>query len=841
VIKDVLPANVGLIGGTLAAQVDGEALSAQGLTLEPLANGFEVQFNGAYPATVSATEHVVVVTFKARVLNTAANERGKTITNTASFEFEDNLEAGAKVMKKSSSTPVVEPDIVARKKNLLPSGQTTVAPGEVVGYEAEVEDESGASTANEVTVVDTIPPGMKVVGPPTPAATVVGNTITWHLGAIDPGSTQALLYELEIEKPAKAASSFTNRVVATTQSLPEGEGGEPSQIRTAAFGQSGYESKAADTVKLIGATVSKEVAPTEGTIGNELTYTLHMNLPPEIKYFNTTMVDRLPNGVTFDELVSTKCEFEGGESCGAGEAIAPEVQPDGTTLLGWYFGFFEAGKARELTVQFKAHIDDVKVGGGAEVKAPETLTNQLVGLYNETEGTKPTTVPVPGSNGFGEETEKAEATTKVVEPNVTLAKSVVAEPAISGGKVQPGSKLTYTLTVGNTGSSTAYDVEVVDTNTTGNLRNIQTPAGRAPIKSGAGEPRVWLLPEVKVGVPVVLSYTAVLPPSAELTEGEKVDNTAVPASYFGLPEAERKEVVREYEGLPASKSLEVALPKIGVVKTTGVEGFPDEASAEVGKAFPWRVVVTNESTLAGAKAVTVEDVLPPHWEYVSGSSEFKAIGGAVVPSTKVEPTESGTEAKTLTWASIAELPPGASVEVLFEASPTAAAIANPGGAKQANKAIGSFQDLSGASGSEAGPYSAEDEAFAELLSPELAIDKTPDGGETVAGTNDEYEITVSNSGTGIAHEVEVKDVLSAGQEFVGPATAKPSAGFAQKSVENRNPPGRRPGDRQDRAHDRGAGRRSDLRHARREPRAVERPQGRGHRPAAEGRRLRQGQ
>ncbi|MBS1890909.1 MAG: isopeptide-forming domain-containing fimbrial protein [Actinobacteria bacterium] len=85
VIKDVLPANLGLVSGTLGAKVDGEALPAQGLTLEPLANGFEVRFNGAYPATVSATEHVVVVTFKARVLNIAANERGKTITNTASF------------------------------------------------------------------------------------------------------------------------------------------------------------------------------------------------------------------------------------------------------------------------------------------------------------------------------------------------------------------------------------------------------------------------------------------------------------------------------------------------------------------------------------------------------------------------------------------------------------------------------------------------------------------------------------------------------------------------------------------------------------------------------------
>jgi len=786
VIKDVLPSTLKL-EGTPTATLDGAGLPTEGLSLNTLANGFEVNFAGAFPTTPSAAEHKVVVTFKARVLNVAANERGKTITNSAGFEFKDIEEGATKAVTKSVGTPVVEPNIEVRKKNLLPATQTTVAPGEVVKYETEVENKTGASTANETTVVDTVPPGMKVVGTPTPAATVVGNTITWHIGVIAPGATEHLLYELEIEKPAKAASVFTNRVKATTQSLPEGQGGEPSQIRTAEFGQSGYESKAEDTVKLVGATVAKEVAPTEGTIGKELTYTLHMNLPPEIKYFNTTMIDRLPNGVTFDELVGTpKCEFEGGESCGTGEEIAHEVQPDGTTLIGWYFGFFEAGKARELTVQFKAHIDDVKVGGGAKVVAPETLTNKLVGGYNQTEGAKPTKVPVPGSKSFSEETGEAQATTKVVEPNVTLTKAVSAEPAISGGKVQPDSKLTYTLTVGNTGTSTAYDVEVVDTNTTGNLRNIQTLAGPVPIKSGAGEPRVWLLPEVKVGLPVTLSYSAELPPSTELAEGEKVDNTAVPANYFGLPEAERKAVVREYEGVPASKSLEVALPKISVVKTTGVKNFPDEATTEVGDAFPWRVVVKNESTVAEAKAVTVEDVLPPDWNYISGSTKFVALGGAEVVAA-FDPA--GAATSVLTWTNIAKLPPTASVEVLFEATPTVDAITHL--PQQKNKAAGTFQDRSGASESEAGPYKAEDEAVAHLLWPELGVHKTPDvgspGAETVAGTNANYAILVENGGTGTAHDVEVKDVLAPGQEFVGPATAEPSAGFAQKSVAKDTP------------------------------------------------------
>jgi large repetitive protein len=788
VIKDVLPSTLKLEGAVVAT-LDGKALPSEGVTLNTLANGAEVLFGGAYPATPSAAEHKVVLTFKARVLNVAANERGKTITNAASFQFKDVEEGATTTVNKSVGTPVVEPEIKVTKKNLLPAGQTTVAPGEVVKYESEVSNLEGASTANEVTVVDTVPTGMKVVGTPTPAAIVAGNKITWHFGVIAPGVTEHLLYELEIEKPAKAASSFTNRVKATTQSLPEGEGGVPSQIRTAEFGEAGYESKAEDTVKLIGATVSKEVSPTEGTIGTSLTYKLHMLLPPEIDYNDTTVVDQLPSGIAYDEELSAEC-VKGCVGPVEGEELPSATGSENSTLLGWYFPKFVAGPERELVVEFKAHIAATKVGG-AEVKAPETLTNKVVGLYNENPVGKPTETPTPKSNTFSEETNEAEAPTTVVEPNVTLEKAVAAEPAITGGKVQPGSKLTYTLTVGNTGTSTAYEVEVSDENTSHNLRNITPVVGAEHIKSAAG-PLVWVLPEVKVGVPVTLTYTAELPLSGKLVEGEKVNNAAEVPSYFGLPEPERKEAKasRKYEGPKAGKNLEVALPKINVVKTTGEPGFPDEATAEVGKPFPWRVVVENESTAAEAKAVSVEDLLPPNWEYVAGSTEFKAVGAAKVATPAFDPTITGGESKVLTWPNVAELPAGpTAVEVLFKATPTVAAINHL--PHQQNKAIGTFQDHSGATGSEAGAYEDNDSAVAHLLWPELGIHKAPDVGEaaaeTVAGTADKYMITVENGGTGTAHEVEVKDVLSKGQEFVGPATANPTTGFAQKSVETNTP------------------------------------------------------
>ncbi len=802
-LRDELPANLQYLGST-SATLNGVALPTAGLTFEEaLPNGFTVQFPSEYVNEVGSGSDVLIVKVKARVKNLATNRRGQSIANQASFKYEDKELAGAKTLTSRVSTPVVEPNIVVGKSQST-SPTKVVAPGDTIEYAVTATNVSGSgvSTANEVELVDTIPAGMEVEPASVTASggTVVGKTIVWKIATIEPGKTVTKTYKLKVEEPATAATTFTNVVTGTTQSLPNVEGVTPTATRTASFtegsykaAEAGYKSAANETVRLIGATVSKEVAPTEGTIGTGLTYTLHMHLPPNIHFYDATVVDTLPNGVAFDELVSAECA-KGCEGPVTGKELNSAEGSGGTTLLGWYFGDLAAGPERELVVKFKAHIADEK-SGGAKVKAPETLTNKVVGLYNESEKGEPAggKVPTPGpGSGYSEETNQAEATTTVVEPKVNLGKSVSAEPSLGGGSVaQPGSKLTYTLTVGNTGTSTAYDVEVTDTNPTANLRNITPVTGASYLPTGwkAGDPLVWTVPKVEVGKPVTLTYTAELAESKDLHDGDQVKNAAEVPRYFGLEEPERgeAEVFRQYEGPKAAKDLEVEVPKIAVTKTTGVEGFPDTAKAEVGKPFKWRVVVKNEATVAGAKAVSVEDVLPPNWHYVAGTSVFKGIGGAVVASAS-DPTSGGTATEeTLTWSNIAELPGGASVEVLFEATPTAAATENAGAPTNENVATGSFQDLSGATESAEGPYVEEDEAFAELLAPVLTIEKTPDGGETVAGSADHYDIKVTNGGTGAATGVEVKDVLSAGQEFVGPAVASPSTGFAQKSLELNTP------------------------------------------------------
>ena len=378
--------------------------------------------------------------FKARVKNLAANKRGVTITNNAAFSFKDKELGAATKLTASAGTPIVEPNLTVEKSQSS-SPTEKVSPGDTILYTVTAKDlkGTGVSTANEVELVDTIPAGMEVEPKSVEASggTVVGKTIVWKVGSITPGGSVSKTYKLKVEEPATAASIFTNEVVGTTQSLADVGGVPPTETRTAGFVEgaykssaAGYESNAAVTLRLVGATVSKEVSRPTGTIGNGLTYTLHMNLPPGITFYDTTIVDTLPNGVTFDELISAKC-VKGCEGTVEGRELKPSEGAGGTTHRGWFFGDFAAGEARELVVEFKAHIGDEKNGGG-KVVAAEEETNSVVGLYDETAKGEPeggiTPTPGAGNNNFSEETDEATATTKVVEPNVTLTKGVTARP-----------------------------------------------------------------------------------------------------------------------------------------------------------------------------------------------------------------------------------------------------------------------------------------------------------------------------------------------------------------------------------------------------------------------------
>jgi large repetitive protein len=784
-ITDTVPGNLEYIAGSATSEL---SAGAGGTIKSTVVTGalITVDLEAPYVNPEGSGADVVTIKFEARVKDLAANVRGTEITNHALFKFEDNPVAGRVVeLPAEATTPVVEPNlIVGKSQSTAPTG--IVAPGDVVEYTVTATDSkavSNVSPAYEVQLTDTIPIGMELVkGSISGGGTAVGRTISWVIPVINPGETVPRTYQLKVEEPAPAASTFPNTVTGTTQTLPFEGGKLPPETRISTFEEGGYkasaggyESKAETSVRLIGATVSKTVTPGEGTIGSEMTYTLHMNLPAEIEFANTTLVDQLPKGMTFREPIGTpECEITSGptkgQSCGTGTELTSEPGPEGTTLLGWYFAEYAAIPAtRELTVEIKAIVN--KEATAAELK------NKLAGFYNEPGGAKPAQLPVPGTEStlFKEETNVAEVPFKVFQPKLKLTKAVSGGVGTEGKTAVPGGPLSYTLTVKNEGAWPAYDFNVKDhpsANLTGFVLGAVENEGTGTVTPTSTAPPAWHVEgPLPAGKVLKLHYTAKLVESNELANGEAIENEAEVPTYFGLKPSERvPPFVEEYPALQAKQQLQVELPQITLVKTTGTPGHAEGAEADVGVGFPWRIVVGNTAANAAAKEAVIVDTLPQKWHYVPNS--------ATVNGTKVEPTEAAGEPVKLTWT-LPSLPANnaESTEILFEAVPSV------GAAAVKNEAVVTAKDESGSSGPEGAEYEAEGSATATIVAPKFKVEKTPDGDPAIAGTEREYSIKVTNIGTGKASApIKVEDQLGPEQKYLAPEASELPAGVTQVSV-----------------------------------------------------------
>jgi uncharacterized repeat protein (TIGR01451 family)/fimbrial isopeptide formation D2 family protein len=812
-----------LVPGSVAATLDDDGaggaapvpLPTAGLTVSIIGTTVSVDFPEPYANPLGSGDDIIALTFSTTVDDDYPANQGRgtaaqnTLPNTGTLSFLDS-NGDPKSSSASTSTRLVEPDVATVKSN---DAGPTVAPGDIVTYTVGASNggpATGTSVANEVSLVDTLPLGLTPVnlGVPVPNGGSVdpdggiwdqgARTITWTHPSLAPGANTSRTYDALIDNDAVGAGTLVNTVRATTTSMPGTVTGE----RTAASAgpspgvpPGGYLATASSSVSLTAGNLIKVSDPNDRTVGDVVTHTVTVTIPPLIQQFDAVVVDDLPDGLAFDSYSSAICTA----GCSPGPTdispatLTPIPNGDGTRL-GWSLGDIAAApNARTVALVYRTHVEDT-YAGGAQVVDGETLQNEAILAFNTTDevGAPPTSPPDPADY---DQQRSATADTEIVEPELALDKDVSGDPDDDDARTAvPGDSFTYTLRVTNNGTAPAYDVAVADQPDPA-LTNVvpTTGAGFVTEPWTAGDPAMrWVIPgPIQPNETVLLEYTADLVPSASLSDDQQVVNTADVPSYFGVPAAERTANgfdYRDYDNVPPDTvTITVEVPALEIVKTTDAAGFPDDAPAAIETPFGWRVVVTNPNPGSRLFGVDVSDVLPANWSYVPGSAQVSGTGD-LTPGGQVNPQVSNPAGgQRLSWSNLADLDGGETVIVDFDAEPSPLAAVDPGtGAANPNlnDASASGSDSSGAGGSANGPYADSDGASATLAVPsiDLAVTKKASRPTPPAGTAFDWTVTVTNNGPDTAPDVTMTDDLPAGTSFVSATTKRGSCSRAGSVV-----------------------------------------------------------
>jgi uncharacterized repeat protein (TIGR01451 family) len=270
----------------------------------------------------------------------------------------------------------------------------------------------------------------------------------------------------------------------------------------------------------------------------------------------------------------------------------------------------------------------------------------------------------------------------------------------------PGNSTTYTITVSNTGASTATDVAVDDPIPAGVASFVWSGDGHTNVSGAIADTVATLAP----GASVIYTLTAAVDPSAT---GDLI-NTATVTPSGGTPTS-----ARDTDTLTPQND-------VAVTNTDGVTG------AVPGNSTTYTITVSNTGP-STATNVAVDDPIP------AGVTSFVWSGAG---HTNV----SGPIADT-----VASLAPGASVVYSLTAEIDPSATAD----------LSNTATVTAANDTGSGNNSATD---TDTLTPQadLAITTTDGVATAVPGTSTTYTITVSNSGPSTATSVAVADPIPTG-------------------------------------------------------------------------------
>lgn len=612
----------------------------------------------------------VLVTVSGRV---ATGQDGPTLANTAAVASDTADPSSTDNTSRTSTEVTQSADLIVIKT----SNPTQLRPGTDATYTVLVEN-GGSSTARLVSVTDTLPEGVALRGAPTSAqlCRVDGRTVSCETDHLDPGSG------LSVTIPVTVAAGFADASIvnaATARSVTP----EANPVDNTATATSPIAGQADLTLR--------KTAPAEVTAGEPSSWQLDLDNAGPSDAQDTVLTDTLPEGVGDVVAVSSQ-----GSCSQSGRLLSCSV------------GVLATGGS--------VHVEITTVGVLDPGYVPGDITNTA-------EVTSPTADPDGGEGGADGRTASA-TTTVTAAADVTVTKVADQTSAVPGGPVG------WTITVVNTGPSTARGVELQDVGVAGLSGFTLTPPDGVTCAAGVCAIGT-LAPRAEHAV--VFAASADVPAD---DARDSVANTATASASTDDPDPGDNSAT-------ASVSLE---PSAGVSVT---KKGPDTVTP--GRDVSWDLTVTNGGPSL-ARGVELSDTIPasvtgltveaPDGVTCAGGHALRCAVGDLAAGAERAATVrvTGTLAATLTGP---ELTNTATVSA-GSVDPNAADNSSTTGATVTSRA-------------------------------DLSLTKTGPA-QVTAGNPISWTLTAHNAGPGQARNVVVTDALPAGVEQI--TTGSPEDGLS---------------------------------------------------------------
>jgi uncharacterized repeat protein (TIGR01451 family) len=443
--------------------------------------------------------------------------------------------------------PPGSPELI-QSKNV---DQTTAVPGDTLTYTMGVAND-GTADATGVTATDTIPAGVTFVAADTHGAgTYNSSTGIWTIGTVASATSATLTITATVNTGTEATTQI-NRFIITSTGVPV--------IVLDACPDVPTESCGSTTIPGVPQLVqNKTVDQTSAAVGGTLTYTMTLA--------NTGTGDA--TGVVAQDTLPAGASFVSANTNGFGTFDA--------TTGAWNIGSIAVGATATLTVTVTIE--------------PQAAGSTLVNAFQVVEPPDPPPLVVDNPCPSPDEESSCATTTVPGIPQLTQSKAVDAATAVIG------QTLTYSMSVGNTGSAESTGVNAQDLLPAGVTFVSADTGGIGSYSPASG---VWTIGMVPQGASYTLTITAAV--------NQGTDNTTqINRFTVNAPTGDPSPVVEQPCADNPSQSCATTwipgTPQLVVSKTV------NSKSAAIGASLTYTITMTNTGT-GDATDVEVQE-LPP--------------------------------------------------------------------------------------------------------------------------------------------------------------------------------------------------------------------------------------